>query len=51
MKQPKVEEIHVVKDHITSSDCWCRPRRTYKDKETGAEVWVHHLKRSKRKSK
>lgn len=51
MDNKKPEQIHVVKDHILSPDCWCRPRRTFKDKETGAEVWVHHLKPSKRKTK
>lgn len=41
----------VVKSHITSSKCWCRPKKVYKDKKNGSEVWVHFKKRSKRKGK
>jgi hypothetical protein len=49
------EDIHVVpihetgKHHKTSLKCWCRPRRTFKNPDSGISVWSHYLKVSNRK--
>lgn len=33
---------HAQRQHVTDgSVCWCNPTMTYKDPDTGAEVWVH----------
>ena len=35
-------ELVAPRQHITDgSVCWCNPTLTYKDPDTGAEVWVH----------
>ena len=34
-------DIAVLREHISSPDCWCEPELDYKDPDTGAEVWVH----------
>lgn len=31
------------KEHIADEACWCQPRLSYKNPETGNEVWVHNL--------
>lgn len=29
-------------EHLDSEDCWCVPRMTYQDPDTGACVFVHN---------
>ena len=31
------------KEHLADKECWCLPLMTYKNPETGNEVWVHNL--------
>jgi hypothetical protein len=38
-----VKQEPVTREHTTDgSPCWCCPKCSYKDPETGAEVWVHN---------
>lgn len=39
---PPTNEKPEPRQHVTDgSVCWCNPTLTYKDPDTGAEVWVH----------
>lgn len=46
--EDEITEYHRLPDtdfkgHDADPDCWCKPRCTYKNPETGNEIWTHNL--------
>lgn len=31
------------KEHVPDIKCWCEPQCTYKNPQTGYELWLHNL--------
>lgn len=36
-------DLDPMKEHVPDRKCWCEPQMTYKNPDTGNEIWIHNL--------